>query len=66
MTMHIKKHHVLLILLVVAVCAIPFRTQLRRPFVGVVQMIKGKHTVSEWRNNLNTPELDYRQQVLVS
>jgi murein L,D-transpeptidase YafK len=36
-----------LVLLALCVCAIPFRAQLRRPVVAVIQIMKGKKTVSD-------------------
>lgn len=43
----IKKLYVFLSVLALFVCAIPFRTQLRRPFVAVIQIMKGKKTISD-------------------
>jgi hypothetical protein len=45
--MKIKRLHVWLAMLALAICAIPFRAQLRGPVVGVIQMVKGKKTVSD-------------------
>jgi hypothetical protein len=45
--MKIKRLHMLLVLLALCVCAIPFRAQLRRPVVAVIQIMKGKKTVSD-------------------
>jgi len=45
--MKIKRLHVLLVLLALCVCAIPFRAQLRRPVVAVIQIMKGKKTVGD-------------------
>jgi hypothetical protein len=45
--MKIKRLHVLLGLLAVCVCAIPFRAQLRRPVVAVIQVTKGKNTTGD-------------------
>lgn len=45
--MKFKRFHVLLFLLAICVCAIPFRAQLRRPFVVAIQIMKGKKTVSD-------------------
>lgn len=45
--MKIKRLHVLLVVLALCVCAIPFRAQLRRPIVAGIQIMKGKKTVSD-------------------
>jgi len=45
--MKIKRLHILLVLLVFCVSAIPFRAQLRGAVVVVVKMINGKKTVSD-------------------
>jgi len=45
--MKIKKLHILLVLLALVVCAVPFRAQLRRSVVAVIQIVKGKKTVSD-------------------
>jgi L,D-transpeptidase catalytic domain len=45
--MKLRRIHFLLVLLVVAVCAIPFRRQVRKAFVGAVQKVKGKKTVAD-------------------
>jgi hypothetical protein len=45
--MKIKRFHVLMSVLVLFVCAIPFRAQLRRPFVAVIQNMKGKKTIAD-------------------
>lgn len=45
--MRIKRLHVLLLLLVLCVCAIPFRALLRRPIVAAIQVMKGKNTVAD-------------------
>ena len=47
MVMRIKKLHVLLILLAICVCAIPFRGRLFKPIAGGIQMVKGKKTVAD-------------------
>lgn len=44
--MKIRRLHVLLLLLVLCVCAIPFRGQLRRPVLAVIQIMKGMILVS--------------------
>jgi L,D-transpeptidase catalytic domain len=43
----LKRIQIILALLVFAVCAIPFRVQLRRIAVGVIQTIKGRHTIND-------------------
>jgi hypothetical protein len=45
--MKIERLHMLLVLLALCVCAIPFRAQLRRPIVAVIQIMRGKKTVSD-------------------
>jgi hypothetical protein len=45
--MKIKRIHILLVLLALCVCAIPFRAQLRRPVVSVIQTMNGKKTVRD-------------------
>ena len=45
--MKMKRIHILVVLLGLALCAIPFRAQLRRPVVAVIQRIKGRRTVSD-------------------
>lgn len=45
--MKIRRLHILLLLLALCVCAVPFRAQLRRPVVAVIQIMKGKKTVSD-------------------
>ena len=45
--MKAKRLPVLLILLALCLCAIPFRAQLRRPVAGLVQTMKGKKTVTD-------------------
>ena len=45
--MKMKRIHILLALLALAICAMPFRTKLRRPVVEVIQIAKGKKTVSD-------------------
>lgn len=45
--MRIKKLHVLLVLLAIGVCAIPFRGRLFKPIAGGIQMVKGKKTVAD-------------------
>lgn len=45
--MKIKRIHILLVLLAACICAIPFRAQLRRPVVAVIQVVKGKNTIGD-------------------
>lgn len=45
--MKIKRLHILLVLLALFVCAMPFRAQLRRPVVAANQIMKGKKTVND-------------------
>ena len=45
--MKVKRLHILLALLAIFACAIPFRAQLRRPVVASIQIIKGKKTVAD-------------------
>jgi hypothetical protein len=45
--MKIKRIHILLILLVLCICAIPFASRLRSAFIATIQIIKGKKTVDE-------------------
>lgn len=45
--MKIKRIHILLAILVLAICAIPFRAKLRRPVVAVIQVLRGKKTVAD-------------------
>jgi len=45
--MKIKRIHILLIILSLAICAIPFREKLRSPIVSVMQIIRGKKTVED-------------------
>lgn len=45
--MKMKRIHILLVILVLAICAIPFREKLRRPVVTVVQVLRGKKTVAD-------------------
>lgn len=45
--MRIKRPHGLLVVIVLCLCAILFQTQLRRPVVAVVQIMKGKKTISD-------------------
>jgi len=45
--MKMKRLHILLAILVLAICAIPFRGKLRRPVVAVIQVIRGKKTVAD-------------------
>ena len=45
--MKMKRIHVLLAVLVLAICAIPFRAKLRRPVVAVIQVLRGKKTVAD-------------------
>ena len=42
-----KRRPVLLVLLALCVCAIPFRAQLRRPVVAAIQIMKGRKTVAD-------------------
>ncbi|MBI2437964.1 MAG: hypothetical protein HYV36_04025 [Lentisphaerae bacterium] len=44
--MRIRRIHILLALLVAAVCAIPFRARLQRPVVAALQILKGRYTVA--------------------
>ncbi len=43
----IKKLHILLAVLTFFLCAIPFSTQLRWPFVAVIQIMKSKKTIND-------------------
>jgi hypothetical protein len=43
----INRFHVLLSLLVISVCAIPFRAQVQRPVVAAIQVMKGKKTIAD-------------------
>jgi len=45
--MKIKRIHILFVLLALCICAIPFRAQLRRPVVAIIQMIKGRKTIAD-------------------
>ncbi len=45
--MQIKRTHIFLAILVLAICAFPFRAQLRRPVVTVIQLLRGKKTVAD-------------------
>ncbi len=45
--MKMKRIHILLAILVLAVCAIPFRAKLRRPVIAVIQVLRGKKTVAD-------------------
>ena len=45
--MKMKRIHILLAILVLAICAIPFRAKLRRPVVAVIQVLRGKKTVAD-------------------
>ena len=42
-----KRIHILVAILVLAICAIPFRAKLRRPVVAAVQVLRGKRTVAD-------------------
>ncbi len=42
-----KRIHILLPILLIAVCAIPFRAKLRRPVVAATQVLRGKRTVAD-------------------
>ncbi|MEI6217646.1 MAG: L,D-transpeptidase family protein [bacterium] len=45
--MKIKKLHVVLVLLALCVCTLPFLPHLRRPVVAAIQITKGKKTISD-------------------
>ena len=45
--MKFKRLHVLLMVLALCICAIPFRAQLRRPVVAIIQIMKGKKTIGD-------------------
>jgi hypothetical protein len=45
--MKMKRIHIFLAILVLAICAIPFRAKLRRPVVAVIQVMRGKKTVAD-------------------
>lgn len=45
--MKMKRIHILLAILVLAISAIPFRAKLRRPVVAVIQVLRGKKTVAD-------------------
>jgi len=45
--MKMKRIHILLTVLVLAICAIPLRAKLRRPVVAVIQVMRGKKTVDD-------------------
>ena len=45
--MKIKRIHILLAVLTLCVCAIPFRAQVRRPVVALIQVVKGKKTIGD-------------------
>lgn len=45
--MKIKRIHILLMILALATCAIPFRARLRRTFVATVQAVRGKKSVED-------------------
>ena len=45
--MKIKRIHILFILLVLCICAIPFASRMRSAFIATIQIIKGKKTVDE-------------------
>ena len=45
--MKLTRIHILAALLVLAICAIPFRRHVRRPFVAIVQRMRGMKTVED-------------------
>lgn len=45
--MRLKRIHILLGILLLAICAFPFRSIIRRPLVAAVQIMRGKKTVSD-------------------
>ena len=45
--MKIKRIHILPAILVLAICSILFRAQLRRPVVSLIQVLRGKKTVAD-------------------
>jgi len=45
--MKIKRIHIFLAFLMLVICAIPFRANIRRPVVAVIQMLRGKMTVAD-------------------
>jgi hypothetical protein len=44
--MKIKRIHILLALLALAICAIPFREKIRRPVIAAIQTIRKQKTVA--------------------
>lgn len=45
--MRIKRLHILLIILVLCICAFPFRSRLRSSFVAIIQILRGKKTIAQ-------------------
>lgn len=45
--MKMKRMHILLAILALAICAIPFRAKLRRQVVALIQVMRGKKTVAD-------------------
>ena len=45
--MKIKRIHILLIVLLLTVCAFPFRAEIRGPVAALIQVLKGKRTVAD-------------------
>jgi hypothetical protein len=45
--MKMKRIHILLAILVLAFCVIPFRAKLRRPVVAAIQVVRGKKTATD-------------------
>ncbi len=45
--MRVKRVHILLVMFVVAICAIPFRATLRRPAIAAIQVFRGRKTVAD-------------------
>ena len=45
--MKIKRIHILLIVLLLTVCAFPFRAKIRGPVAALIQVLKGKRTVAD-------------------
>lgn len=45
--MKMKRIHILLAILMLAICAIPFRAKLRRPVVAAIQVLRGTKTVAD-------------------
>ena len=41
-----KRIHFLIAILALSLCAVPFRAQVRRPLVAVIQTLRGEHTVA--------------------